>query len=122
MKRIIYILPLFALFITVSCSNESPSDLTIPQPIQPAVLKYTTNVRPIIESNCIPCHTDPPVNGAPMKLTTYDDVKYAVNNRGLLDRISRPQGAPGMMPNGGTRLPQANIDLIHKWKADGLIE
>ena len=117
----IVFLPLIAitLFSLFSCSNDSESDLTIPTPI---LVKYTSDVRPIIQANCIPCHTDPPVNGAPMRLTTYDDVKYAINNRGLLDRISRPQGAPGMMPNGGTRLPQSSIDLITKWKTDGFVE
>lgn len=120
MKRIISIFAFILLLTTTySCVNDSEADLAVPAPI---LVKYTTDVRPIIQGNCIPCHTDPPVNGAPMKLTTYDDVKYAVNNRGLLDRISRPQGAPGMMPNGGTRLPQAKIDIIKKWKEDGLME
>ncbi|MGH2667049.1 hypothetical protein [Flavobacterium sp.] len=120
MKKNISALAFILLLITTfSCASDSESDLTIPAPI---LVKYNTDVRPIIQGNCIPCHTDPPVNGAPMKLTTYDDVKYAVNNRGLLDRISRQQGAPGMMPNGGTRLPQSKIDIIMKWKADGLLE
>jgi len=119
MKTFIRLLGIASLFILTACTNDSASDLIIPPP---NVVKYNRDVRPIIEGNCIPCHTDPPVNGAPMKLTTYDDVKYAINNRGLLDRISRPQGAPGMMPNGGTRLPQNSIDLINKWKEDGFVE
>jgi hypothetical protein len=119
MKKIAVLLSIPFLYTVASCSNDSTSDLTIPPPI---VVKYSTDVRPIIQGNCIPCHTDPPVNGAPMRLTLYDDVKYAITNRGLLDRISRPQGAPGMMPNGGTRLPQSSIDLINKWKTDGFLE
>ena len=50
------------------------------------------------------------------------NVKDAVINKGLLDRISRPEGASGLMPNGGPRLPQATIDLIVQWDADGLLE
>jgi hypothetical protein len=57
-----------------------------------------------------------------MSLTTYADVKNAVLNRGLLDRISRAQGSPGMMPNGGIRLPQATIDKIFEWAQNGLPE
>jgi hypothetical protein len=57
-----------------------------------------------------------------MSLTTYQNVKDAVQNRGLLDRISRAQGASGMMPSGGTRLPQAVIDQVFAWSSQGLNE
>jgi hypothetical protein len=50
-----------------------------------------------------------------MPLTTYAEVKDAILNRGLLNRISLAQGTPGMMPNGGQRLPQATIDKIFEW-------
>ena len=99
-----------------SCSNDSSSDLTAPVPI---LVKYNANIKPIIDSNCLFCHKDPPINFAPMKLTTFDDVKSAIQTRGLIDRISRAQGVSGMMPSGGTRLPQATIDLIKKWETDG---
>ena len=56
-----------------------------------------------------------------MQLTTYDDVKNAILTRGLIDRISRTQGSGGMMPNGGTRLPQATIDKIIRWQTDGFV-
>lgn len=117
------ILKIIAISIPISflfgCSSNSSDDLL--EPINP-VVKYTTDIAPIISNNCVACHTDPPVNGAPMRLTTYSDVKSAVLNRGLIDRISRSQGAPGMMPNGGTRLPQASIDKIIKWQSDGFVE
>ena len=102
-----------------SCSNNSTDDLTEP----PAeIISYNKDIAPIISSNCIFCHTNPPVNGAPMSLSTYDNVKDAIKTRGLLDRISRAQGAPGMMPNGGMKLPQSSIDKIIKWQTDGFIQ
>ena len=103
-----------------SCENDSPADLTFPIPEE--TITYTEHVRTIINNNCIICHGTTPANGAPMPLTTYAAVKEAVQNRGLLDRISRPQGASGMMPNGGTRLPQSQINLINEWAAQGLQE
>jgi hypothetical protein len=103
-----------------SCSNDSTSDLTTPTN-NAVTIKYSTDVSAIINNNCLSCHTSPPVNGAPMQLTTYDDVKNAILTRGLIDRISRAQGEGGMMPNGGTRLPQATIDRIIKWQTDGFI-
>lgn len=103
------------------CDSDSESDLTeINDDTEP--ITYTQTVRSIINDNCISCHASTPVNGAPMSLTTYANVKNAVLSRGLLDRISRPQGSPGLMPNGGTRLPQSTIDLIVQWEDDGLLE
>lgn len=109
-----------ALLLLCSCENDSPADLTYPIPEE--TITYTEYVRTIINNNCIICHGTTPANGAPMPLTTYAAVKDAVEHRGLLDRISRPQGASGMMPNGGTRLPQSQIDIINAWAADGLQE
>jgi hypothetical protein len=76
----------------------------------------------IIDNACNNCHTSPPQNGAPMSLTTFMDVKTSVENRGLIDRITRNEGAGGLMPLGGPRLPQASIDLIVQWNEDGLLE
>lgn len=103
-----------------SCSENSTDDLIDID--TSAQLRYNTQVKNIIDSNCLSCHSAPPTNGAPMQLTTYENVKEAVLNRGLIDRISRPQGTAGMMPNGGTRLPQALIDQIITWQNEGFAE
>jgi mono/diheme cytochrome c family protein len=103
-----------------SCTNDSSDDLAGINDLDEVT--YTNTVKSIIDNNCISCHAATPVNGAPMSLTTYENVKDAVQNRGLLERISRAEGEPGMMPNGGTRLPQATIDQVIAWSAQGLIE
>ena len=115
------ILFLTLILLNISCSNNSEDDLIIENtPIEKVT--YTSNVKSIIDNNCISCHAATPVNGAPMSLITYQQVKDAVLNRGLLDRISRSNGAPGLMPNGGPRMPQQTIDIIVKWNSDGLLE
>lgn len=108
----------FGIFqLTVSCVNDSTSDINNPTIVLNAT--YNQNIKSIINNNCTSCHNLPPENGAPMPLTTYEYVKQAVLERGLIDRISRSQGAEGMMPNGGTRLPQEKIDLIIQWRDQG---
>lgn len=107
-------------FLQQACTNDSTSDL-IDDTVAGEVT-YTNTVKSVVENNCLFCHTSPPQNGAPMKLTTYADVKNAIMTRGLLDRISRAQGSPGMMPNGGTRLPQATINKIYEWAENGFPE
>lgn len=103
-----------------SCANDSSDDLSGIDGLDEVT--YTNTVKSIIDNNCISCHAATPIAGVPMSLTTYENVKEAVLERGLLDRISRPQGAQGMMPNGGTRLPQAVIDQVFAWSAQGLNE
>ena len=121
MKRLKLIVSfVFISFLFTNCTNDSAADLG--EAIGTGDATYTLDVKSIIDNNCIICHAATPVNGAPMSLTTYEQVKDAILHRPLLDRISRAQGEPGMMPNGGTRLPQASINIIIKWQQDGLLE
>lgn len=116
--KLLFTIFLLALLLP-SCVENSSDDLI---DNSTAAVTYSTQVKNIIETNCLFCHSSPPANGAPMQLTTYNDVKNAILTQGLLDRISRPQGAPGMMPNGGSRLPQATINKLIAWQNGGFIE
>ena len=107
--------------ILTSCTDDNPSTLIDSTPIT-GVATYNQNVKSIIDNNCVVCHAAVPQNGAPMSLVTYDQVKEAVLNRGLLTRISLENGNSSLMPRGGPRLPQATIDVIKKWQQDGLLE
>lgn len=85
----------------------------------PDTVTYTNSVKAIIDANCIGCHgnSNPLAN---LSLTNYNQVKAEIDD--VIDRIERAQGAQGMMPQSGTRLPQSSIDIIKKWRDDGLIE
>lgn len=114
----IFLFSVFALL--TSCTNDSESDLTDNN--VPSEITYTNSIKSTMDNNCISCHGNTPSNGASMSLTTYQNVKDAVLSRGLIDRISRAQGAAGMMPLGGTRLPQSKIDEVTNWKNTGFME
>ncbi|ESU26995.1 hypothetical protein FLJC2902T_23360 [Flavobacterium limnosediminis JC2902] len=96
----------------LSCTNDSESDLTDNSPDN---ITYNRTIKPIITQNCIMCHSQPPQAGAPMSLETYDDLKEAIINRGLIDRISSFDAA-FLMPRGGQRLPQSQINQIIAWE------
>ena len=119
MKRIhlIYLLVISAFY---SCSYVSVDDLTEDIIIEDFVT-YDANVKSIIDSNCIFCHSNPPVNGAPISLTTFNEVKAAVQNNNLIGRIST-NDLGSVMPAGGQRLPQNLIDLVVQWQEEGLLE
>jgi uncharacterized membrane protein len=83
-------------------------------------ISYTKNVKSIIDGNCVSCHSSGR-SASFRPLTTYAEVKAAVESAGLLSRIQLQSGQQGLMPQGG-RMSQTNIDLIVKWNTDGLKE
>lgn len=117
-SNIILLVSVFALL--TACSSNSESDL-IDNNV-PSTITYTNSIKSIMDTNCISCHGTNPSNGASISLTTYQNVKNAVQNNGLIDRISRAQGAGGMMPLGGSRLPQSKIDEVITWKNNGYVQ
>jgi hypothetical protein len=112
---------LFSAFaLLTSCTNDSESDL-IDNNI-PSTITYTNSIKSTMDNNCISCHGTHPTNGASISLTTYQNVKDAVLNEGLIDMISKSQGDSGLMPFGGTRLPQSKIDEVINWKNNGFTQ
>ena len=114
----IYIITVIGIFV-VSCdsntydevSKVSENNVTITNPT------YEKNVKSIISSNCIGCHSPGVVNQSPY-LRDYNEVKDAVANGDVLCRI---QGLCGeIMPKSG-KMSQANIDLIKLWSAQNYI-
>lgn len=67
-----------------------------------------------MDANCVSCHSP-----GPQALTNYSQVKNNIDN--IINRISRPNGDPLKMPQGGSLSP-VQINIITKWKADGLLE
>ena len=121
--RTFFPLIFLSLFLT-ACTSHTYDDVQEDQeelPPPPVLVTYQ-DVKPIFENSCVQCHGTPPTNGATNSLTNYDQVSGAVQNRGLINLISQPEGANGLMPPGGPRLPQSAIDLIRQWEDDGLLE
>ncbi|WP_424989346.1 hypothetical protein [Flagellimonas sp.] len=107
----------------LSCSYDSESDLTAQQDADDGneLVTYKDHIEVVIKNNCLSCHSDPPVNGAPFPLTTYTAVKKRTESGLLFAAISRQTGETSAMPPGG-RMPQATIDLVEQWIEDGLLE
>jgi uncharacterized membrane protein len=104
-----------------SCSQNTYDDIEEETNPIPETVTYQ-DVKSLIDNTCLACHSNPPQNGAPMSLTIFDNVKEAVLNRDLLNKINKNEGEDGLMPLGGPRLPQSSIDLLFKWNEDGLLE
>ena len=116
---------LFALLLStfiLSCSPESNNDSPIIDPPIDNTVGYANTVKSIIDGSCINCHGNPTSNAAPMSLTTYNEVKSAVQSRGLIDRIERTAGTVGVMPPSGSTLSASSIQAIKDWQTGGFAE
>ena len=111
----------FFILMLSSCSDSTYDDIQTSEDLNSDLITYQ-DVKPIIDNNCLNCHSNPTINGAPMSLVTYEEVKNSVLNSNLIERISRNDGANGLMPRGGPRLSQNLIDTIVQWEQDALLE
>ena len=121
MKNINFLFILISLILGTSCENSSESDL-IEQTPQTENITYTEHIKPIIDANCVACHSNPAINGASSPMTNYNQVKTTFENTDALNRMNRQPGESGFMPLGGVRLPQASIDLVEQWMNEGYLE
>ena len=111
----------FVLLMVSSCSVSTYDDIQANEDTNSDLVTYQ-DVKPIIDNNCLNCHSNPPINNAPTSLTTYNEVKNAVLEGDLIGRISRNDGTNGLMPQGGPRLSQDLIDTVIQWEQDALLE
>ena len=95
---------LFSLFFTSCTWNELPEVVCVPDE-----QVYLELVQPIIESNCISCHSTPNINSAFLK--TYDGVIEAVNIYSLrYEVLSLNMPYEGLPP-----LSESEISVIKNW-------
>ena len=117
-NRILSTIGIITLFIFFySCSSSSnDDDMDTGGPNDPSIT-YNNRIKAIITSKCNNCHSNPTKNNAPFSLTTYDQVKDAVNTKGLIASIES-----GSMPKNQPNLSSLDINAIKAWKAGGFKE
>lgn len=115
MKNLTYTGLFFIVASAVSCETRTYDEISGATPL-PVTVKFIQDIKPIIDNNCTVCHSPNGASGF-FPLTDYTLVKNAVDD--ILDRIQRPAGDPQKMPQGGSLSP-TQIELIKKWKTDGL--
>ena len=98
-----------------SCSSNSDDDPGTNPPDND--ITYSKNVKSIIDSRCISCHSNPPTNNAPMPLVTYQNVRSAVTGRDLIGSVES-----GAMPPSGSDLTNAQIQILKDWQDGGFKE
>jgi hypothetical protein len=92
-----------------------------PKAAQMAIPKayYQNDVANIVATSCAPCHIPP--KGFKKPYTSFDAVKGDINE--IIRRVQLNPGEQGFMPyKAAAKLPDSLINILLKWKADGLLE
>jgi len=83
------------------------------------VIAYSSEVAPIIEAQCAPCHF-PAKKGNKKPLDTYAALKENIDE--VLVRIQLDSTNKKVMPKMKPHLDEATIALIKNWKESGMME
>lgn len=102
------------LIIAVSCTNRKKEEI-IPSKVCGADSSFQTNIKPIIESKCFPCHS---ANGNSSDLSTYDN--FSSDSASVKERINLPQSDSRHMPTQvNPQLDNCELAAINKWVKAG---
>jgi hypothetical protein len=104
--------------ITPTANGTMGSAISVVVTVNPVKITYLADIKPLLVASCTPCHLAGGAN--PNKFDDYATAKGKISV--ILDRVQRESTAAGFMPRGGTKLSAANIALLNKWVADGLLE
>jgi hypothetical protein len=80
------------------------------------VTKFSTEVKPILQSYCLSCHSNSSAagSGGGIKLQDYADVKTYADNGKLIGTMNHTSGYSAM-PKGGGKLTDCNILVVQTW-------
>ena len=111
----------FSILLLNSCNYDNEESLYGISDCDTNVVSFEMDIYPIVSSHCTMCHGGPSPS-AGLALETYDQIYQSATDlyNGVIDRISRPEGDPLMMP-GNYRLPQCEIDKIVFWVEQGAL-
>ncbi|TAE31852.1 MAG: hypothetical protein EAZ92_02260 [Candidatus Kapaibacterium sp.] len=86
-------------------------------PCDTANVSYASVVKPILDNNCVGCHSGSvPQGGA--NLSSVDNIARVVSRNRIFPRVLSGAGGASQMPP-GARLSQCDIDKITAWVNQG---
>lgn len=116
MKKILFLSMLFGLFF--ACKKEKsvkPAEVINTSNCD-TTITYNSQIKTIIDNNCVGCHSGPAPSGGAM-LTTYNQVMVHVNDGHINQKVLVDKS----MPKGGS-LSTADLTAIACWLGNGAKE
>ena len=114
-KALGILLFVFGIFYMNSCRYDNEEDL---YPCGVATVSYKTEIEPLIESKCSPCHFDTPgANDPSPSFKSYSEFRGVAERPSsrLLCRIKHESGCDPWMPLNQDQLSDSSITLIESW-------
>ncbi|MCB0572017.1 MAG: hypothetical protein KDC66_19765 [Phaeodactylibacter sp.] len=108
----------FSLILAIGgCYYDVEEDLYPSQECDTSNVTYSGTVAPIIQNNCLLCHSNASRLGD-ITLEGYTNIKVYADNGRLLGAVKHQSGyAP--MPDGAPQLDDCLISRIEQWVVDG---
>lgn len=104
----------FVVFISIlsqtACYYDNEEDLYGTVVCDTVAISFASDIKPIIDANCVRCHA-PGGEQESSPLLTYDDLKKYTSDGDLTDRTS---GTVGLMPPDG-KMNECNVTMIKAW-------
>ena len=95
--------------------SPTPSSSCLPT----ATVSYQHDIVPLLQKECLSCHSERNHSGGVM-LETYEEVKVYATAGEFYDSIVSINGYSPRMPQGG-QLSECNVELIKKWIDAGIL-
>ncbi len=119
MKNIFVIATLFIVLIFAACAKKTTPTQTAAEPSKAKATSFVTDVQPLIQAKCSPCHL-PSKGGNKESFETYTDAQKSAAN--MIIRIEKNPGDRGFMPFKQPKLSAEEIAVFKKWVSDGTVE
>lgn len=120
MRQLLSVFSLMALMILQSCYYDNEEELypvLDPNACDTVSVSFAATVFPILEANCVSCHSGSfPAGNIPLE--DHADILLTAQSGSLVGTIAHEPGF-SPMPQGGGQLPECNIKKIRAWVEDG---
>lgn len=110
---------LMVLFGTQACYYDNAEELYPNTECDTTAMSFQNDINPIIQTNCTVCHSGSTPSGG-LLLTNHAQIAAAANSGKIMDRISRSNGDPLLMPQTG-KLGDCSIAKIEAWINQGTL-
>ena len=86
---------------------------------------WFANVEPIVRAQCLGCHSDPPINGAPFPLVTFQDTQLNTSSGQVIHEQMGVRALQATTPNppaGYPNLTDNEVLIIRRWSETGAMQ
>ena len=115
-RLIVAILSCFVLLLQ-ACYYNVEEELYPSNTCNLEAVTFSSTISPILNRNCVSCHTGPTGN-AGVDLSTHAGAAKVAANGKLIGVITHASGFPPM-PQDASKLPECNINQIRQWVEAG---